>query len=121
MLATGLNASGYKFVIPNDDPTQKNRTYGHTTFMYSNGERGGPLATYLVSASRRKQFTLWTNTDVKRVLRTGGHITGVELGCTPEGYTGIVNVVNGTGRVIVAAGTFGSAKVLMRSRASQGA
>ncbi|KAH8887786.1 hypothetical protein GQ53DRAFT_872520 [Thozetella sp. PMI_491] len=115
VIASGLNSSGYSYLIPNDNPTLKNRTYGHTTYMYSNGERGGPLATYLVSAHRRKQFTLFTNTEVKRLTREGGHITGVELGCIPEGYTGSISVTNGTGRVILAGGTFGTARILMRS------
>jgi cellobiose dehydrogenase (acceptor) len=54
----------------------------------------------------------------KRVIRTGGHITGVELECYKggPGHSGTVNVTPGTGRVILSAGTFGSAKVLFRSK-----
>ncbi|KAI1878510.1 uncharacterized protein JN550_000692 [Neoarthrinium moseri] len=116
MLSSGLNASGWKYIVPNDHPDQKNRTYGHSTFMFSGGERGGPLATYLLSASQRKEFTLWTNTIAKRVVRTGGHATGVELECNGgSGYSGVVSVTPKTGRVIVSAGAFGSAKLLMRS------
>lgn len=40
MLSTGLNASGWKYIVPNDHPDQKNWTYGHSTFMFSGGERG---------------------------------------------------------------------------------
>ena len=80
MIAKGLNSSGWKYIIPNDHPDMKHRVYGHSTFMYSGGERGGPLATYLVSASQRKQFTLWTNTAAK-VIHDGAHIPGVELEC----------------------------------------
>ena len=117
VLSTGLNASGYSYLIPNDNPTRKNRTYGHTTYMYANGERGGPLATYLVTATQRKQFTMWTNAEVRRLVRTGGHVTGVELGCSTTGtHTGFVNVTKNTGRVILAGGTFGTAKVLLRSK-----
>ncbi len=54
MIASGLNASGYKYVVPNDHPELKNYTYGHSTFMYSGGERGGPLSTYLVTAASAK-------------------------------------------------------------------
>ena len=117
-LATGFNASGWKMIVPNDHPDQKNHTFGHTTFMFSNGERGGPMATYLVTASKRKQFTLWTNSAVRRVHRTGGHISGVEVQCTDVGggYNGVVNVTPKTGRVILAAGSFGSAKLLLRSK-----
>lgn len=56
------------------------------------------------------------NTNARRVIRTGGHVTGVELECQGgSGHSGVVNVTAGTGRVIVSAGTMGSAKVLFRS------
>jgi len=117
MITGGLKAAGWKEVVPNDHPDQKNFTYGHSTFMYSGGERSGPLATYLVNASKRKEFTLLTETIAKKVVRTGGHATGVELECNGAvGQHGLVNVTPGTGRVILAAGTFGSAKLLMRSK-----
>ncbi|KAF2728141.1 cellobiose dehydrogenase [Polyplosphaeria fusca] len=112
----GLDAAGFKYVIPNDHPDQKNLTYGHPTFYVEHGERHGPLRTYLVSAAARPKFTLWTNTIAKRVVRKGGHVTGVELECNQgSGHSGTVSVTAGTGRVIVSAGTFGSAKVLLRS------
>lgn len=91
-------------------------TYGHSTFFIENAERHGPLRTYLETAAARPKFTLWTNTMAKRTVRTGGHVTGVELQCrNGAGFNGTVNVTPGTGRVIVSAGTMGSAKVLLRS------
>ncbi|KAI1380835.1 hypothetical protein F4677DRAFT_199933 [Hypoxylon crocopeplum] len=117
VIAKGLQKAGWKNVpVPNDAPTQKNHTFGATTYMFANGERGGPLATYLVTAAKRDNFALWMNTPVRRALRTGGHVTGIELDCTVEdGGFGTVNVTPDTGRVIVSAGTFGSAKFLLRS------
>lgn len=117
VLASGFNQSGWQYIVPNDHPNMKNHTYGHTTYMFSHGERGGPLATYLWSASQRKNlFTLWTNTAVKRVIRQGSRAVGVETECYGDGgYGGTVHVTNVTGRVILSAGTFGSAKLLMRS------
>ncbi|KAM7186733.1 hypothetical protein V8F33_011656 [Rhypophila sp. PSN 637] len=115
MLGGSLDKAGWKYVVANEHPEEKNRTYGHSTFMYSFGERGGPLATYLVSASSRKTFTLWTHTVAKRVVRTGGHVTGVELECNGPGHSGVVAVTPKTGRVILAAGAFGSPKLLFRS------
>ncbi|KAK3375743.1 hypothetical protein B0T24DRAFT_206703 [Lasiosphaeria ovina] len=114
-LVSGLNKTGWTEVIPNDSPNLKNHTYGHTTFMFSNGERGGPLATYLVSAYARENFNLWTGSAVRRAVRTGSRVTGVELECLSDGgYSGIVNV-SANGGVIFSAGTFGSAKLLLRS------
>ncbi|KAF9892638.1 hypothetical protein FE257_001040 [Aspergillus nanangensis] len=114
-LAKALQAGGYHSTVFNDNPTQKNHTYGSTPFMYSNGERGGPLATYLVSASGRDNFDMWTNTSVTRVIRSGGQVTGVEVEPILDGgYGGVVNLAD-AGRVILSAGSFGSARVLMRS------
>ncbi|KAK1750876.1 cellobiose dehydrogenase [Echria macrotheca] len=115
VLAGGLNKTGWTYVIPNESPESKNRTFGHTTFMFDHGERGGPLATYLVSALARDNFHLWTNTAVRRAVRTGSKVTGVELECLSSGgYSGTVKINNGGG-VIFSAGTFGSAKLLLRS------
>ncbi|KAL7627298.1 hypothetical protein AAE478_001487 [Parahypoxylon ruwenzoriense] len=116
VLASGLRSAGWTEVTANDVPNQKNHTFSHSPFMFSGGERGGPMSTYLVSASGRKNFHVWMNTAVKRVIRNGGHITGIEVEPFLDGgYTGIVNVTSITGRVILSAGTFGSAKILLRS------
>lgn len=57
------------------------------------------------------------NTTAKRVVRTGGYATGIEIECTPNanGHSGVVSVTPGIGRVILSAGAFGSAKLLFRS------
>jgi cellobiose dehydrogenase (acceptor) len=119
VIAGGLKASGWQELTLNDNPSWKNHTYGHTPYMFSHGERGGPMATYLVSASKRSNFKLWMNTTVKRVVRTAaGHVTGVEVEPFLDGgYEGVVNVTAKTGRVVLSAGTFGSARILMRSTA----
>ncbi|AEO64604.1 06cbdded-7847-4769-a7b4-f9d23bb02f56 [Thermothielavioides terrestris] len=115
VLSGGLSKSGWKSVVPNDAPTEKNHTFGHSTFMFSGGERGGPLATYLATAYARPNFSLWTGTAVRRAVRNGSEVTGVELEClTDGGYNGTVKL-NPKGGVIFSAGTFGSAKLLFRS------
>lgn len=54
--------------------------------MYSNGERGGPLATYLATAAARSDvFTLWTDTAVNRIVRDSSLATGVEVACSATG------------------------------------
>ncbi|KAF2090894.1 hypothetical protein K490DRAFT_71198 [Saccharata proteae CBS 121410] len=116
VLSSALADAGWKSVVANDVPNEKNEVYAHTPYMFSHGERGGPMATYLVTASQRSNFKLWMNTAVRRVVRTGGHVTGVEVeSSTADGYCGIVNVTTATGGVILSAGTFGSSKILMRS------
>jgi cellobiose dehydrogenase (acceptor) len=116
VLTGGLGKSGWNKVTANSSPDSKNRTYANAPFMFSGGQRGGPLATYLTSAKKRSNFNLWLNTSVKRVIREGGHITGVEVEpFRSGGYKGIVKVTNVSGRVVLSAGTFGTAKLLMRS------
>lgn len=111
-----LAAAGWKNVTANNVPGEKNMTFTHTPYMYSHGERGGPMATYLVDAYARSNFKLWMNTTVNRVIRNGAHITGVEVAAYGDGgYCGVVNVTASTGRVILSAGTFGSSKILFRS------
>jgi cellobiose dehydrogenase (acceptor) len=117
VISGGLASSGWTSVVANNVPDQKNRTYTHTPYMYSNGERGGPMATYLVTAKARSNFDILLNTAVKRVVRTGGHITGVEVEPYKNGGSvGTIKVTSISGRVILSAGTFGSAKILLRSK-----
>ena len=117
VLSGALKSAGWEEIPePNQAPTKKNHTFGSTTYMFADGERGGPLATYLVSASDRDNFKLLTGLRVRRALRDGGHITALELDClAEEGGLGAIPLTPDTGRAIFAAGTFGSAKLLLRS------
>ena len=111
-----LNASGWTEVIANNVPNEKTKTFSRSIWMYSNGERGGPMATYLVTANARKNFKLVMNTSVNRVVRNGSHVTGVEVeNFLDGGYCGTFNVTPETGRVILSSGTLGTPKILFRS------
>ena len=116
VLTGGLAAAGWRSVTANNSPNLNNHTFAHTAYMYSGGQRGGPLTTYLAEAVTRKNFQMWLNTSVTRIVRTNGHATAVEVEAFDNGgYQGTVNLTANTGRVIVSAGTFGSAKLLLRS------
>lgn len=116
IIRQGLADAGWDSVTANDVPDQKNQTYAHTPYMYINGERGGPMATYLVSAMARSNFHMWLNTSVERINRVGGHAVSVDvLPGNNGGRLGTVKLTPVTGRVILAAGTFGTAKLLFRS------
>lgn len=111
-----LAASGWENVTADEVPDQKNFTFSRPNHMFSHGERGGPMATYLVSASERNNFQLITNTTVNRVLRTGSTITGIEVEAfTDGGECGTIKVTPNTGKVILSAGAFGTPKILFRS------
>lgn len=116
VITSGLKNSGWGSVTANNDPGNKNRTYAHPPYQIIRGERGGPMATYLVTAAARSNFKLWLNTSVERIVREGGHATGLKVvAANNGGYTGTVNLTPITGRVIVASGAFGSPKLLFRS------
>ncbi|TKX20231.1 cellobiose dehydrogenase-like protein 2 [Elsinoe australis] len=114
-IATALSAAGWSQVDANASPASKSRTFTQTPYMFSGGERGGPMATYLLEASKRSNFKLMMNTSVKRVVRTGAQATGVELEATnANGLCGTVKLAT-NGKVILSAGVFGTTKILFRS------
>lgn len=115
LLSNALLAAGWTNVTANAQPNEKTKTFSYANFYYSHGERNGHFATYLASASQRPTFTLWTNTAVRRVLRTGRTITGVEVSAArPGGRCGTVAVPAGAS-VILSAGYFSTPKILFRS------
>jgi len=70
----------------------------------------------LVTAAQRPNFQMWLNTSVERIQRSGGHATGLDVAAyRGGGYAGTVQLTPVTGRVIVAAGAFGTPKLLFRS------
>ncbi|CZT45758.1 probable cellobiose dehydrogenase [Rhynchosporium secalis] len=116
VITSGLKNSGWSSVVANNEPGNKNKTYAHPPYQIIRGERAGPMATYLVSAAARPNFKLWLNTSVERIVRDGGHATGLKVvAMNNGGYTGTVNLTPVTGRIIVSAGAFGTPKLLFRS------
>ncbi|KAF1845180.1 GMC oxidoreductase, partial [Cucurbitaria berberidis CBS 394.84] len=106
----------HRFIHANDELDDRNRVTSFAEYFFINGEKGGPMATYLVSASERKNFHLQLNTTVARVLRDGNKATGVEVEATsPGGLNGTIKVTPRTGRVILSAGVFNTFKILLRS------
>jgi cellobiose dehydrogenase (acceptor) len=115
VLINGLLASGWKMSSFNDSPEEKYKSVGYSPYMFSKGQRNGPMATYLVSANGRSNFEMWVNTTVRRIVREGSTATGVEVQPFLEGgYEGVVQLSEG-GRVVLSAGAFGTPKILFRS------
>ena len=111
-----LAAAGWTSVTANQSPDAKNRTFSRSPFMFVNGERAGALVAYFQAARARGNFEIVHSTTVRRVIRTGGAITGVEVLATNEqGKTGLYTVASGCGKVILSAGAFGTPKILFRS------
>lgn len=115
IVAGALASAGWKNVTADLAPGEKNMTFSHPNHMFSHGERGGPMATYLVDAYALPNFKLMVNTTVNRVIRSGSQASGVEVEAfLPGGQCGQIKVKTG-GKVILSAGAFGTPKILMRS------
>ncbi|KAM3084171.1 hypothetical protein ACMFMF_001528 [Clarireedia jacksonii] len=107
-----VDGLGYKDVDINAQADDKTKVFGHPIYDYANGQRGGPVTTYLQTALQHENFHLQSSTQVLRVEREGDHATGV------------IAMVNGsetfialtpTGRVIASGGALQSPGLLMHS------
>ena len=88
--------------------------YGYSAFDFINGQRAGPVATYLQTALARSNFVYKDYTYVSQVIRNGSTILGVRTNDTSLGPNGIVPL-NPNGRVILAGGSFGTPRILFQS------
>ncbi|KAJ7853534.1 cellobiose dehydrogenase [Mycena olivaceomarginata] len=113
VVAKLLIPQGYRNVTINNVPDDKDHIYGYSAYDFIKGKRGGPVATYLQTSLARKNFQLKLNTYVWNVIRNGSQITGVKTNDTgvPDG----IYPLKPGGRVILSAGTYGSARILFRS------
>nr|AAC32197.1 cellobiose dehydrogenase [Trametes cinnabarina] len=109
-----LQGQGYQQITINDNPDYKDHVFGYSAFDFINGQRAGPVATYFQTASARSNFVYKDYTLVSQVLRNGSTITGVRTNNTALGPDGIVPL-NPNGRVILAAGSFGTPRILFQS------
>ena len=109
-----LKNQGYSQITINDNPNYKDHVYGYSSFDFLNGQRAGPVATYLQTALARPNFTYKDNVLVSQVVRNGSTITGVRTNDTSLGPNGVVPL-NPGGRVILSAGSFGTPRILFQS------
>jgi hypothetical protein len=80
----GLQNKGWVNVTANAVGASKNNSFSYTNYMSQYGERGGPMATYLVTANKSANFHLWLNTSVERINRINGHATSLNVIPTTE-------------------------------------
>ncbi|EME38889.1 hypothetical protein DOTSEDRAFT_75559 [Dothistroma septosporum NZE10] len=108
-----VDGAGYKDVEFNHVPNQKVKTFGHTEFMYENGQRSGPVKTYLQSSLKRENFKFQSGVQVKRVVRDGAKATGVDV--TINGKDSTIKLRPQGGRIILSGGALFSPQLLMLS------
>ncbi|OAA73359.1 cellobiose dehydrogenase [Cordyceps fumosorosea ARSEF 2679] len=107
-----VDGAGFAEVDFGAEPDRKDRVYGRPVYNYIDGQRGGPVRTYLQSALSRPNFHLATGVRVKHVIHENGTASGVEVedGCASRS----VGLAPG-GRVVLSAGALQSPQLLMHS------
>lgn len=108
-LVTGL---GYKEVDLNAAANSKTGVFGYPIFDYVNGQRGGPVITYMQAALKKTNFVYRTGAQVVRVERTGGQATGITV--TYGGQTLLIKT-SAKGKVILSGGALQSPSLLYYS------
>ncbi|KKY23022.1 putative cellobiose dehydrogenase [Phaeomoniella chlamydospora] len=107
-----VNGAGFSDVTINDQPDEKYQVFGRPAFDYANGQRGGPVTTYLQSALQRSNFLLHSNVLVRRVIRSGPKATSV---LASVNGSDIEIKLSCSGRVILSCGAIQSPQILMNS------
>ncbi|KAG5917733.1 hypothetical protein E4U42_007143 [Claviceps africana] len=108
-----VDDAGYTNVSFLDNIEDKDAVFGRPVYNYINGQRGGPVRTYLQSALARNNFHLESGVHVKYVEHTAGVASGVAVQL-PSGETTSVKLT-AKGRVVLSAGAMLSPKILMYS------
>lgn len=107
-----VNGAGYSDVVINDEADNKYGVFGRPSYDYNNGQRGGPVTTYLQTALSRSNFQLQSGVRVQRISRTGGKATGVVA--TVGGAETPIKL-SPSGRVVLSGGAIQSPQLLMYS------
>ncbi|KAL1800971.1 hypothetical protein ACET3X_001313 [Alternaria dauci] len=111
-----VDGAGYTEVGLNDGIEDHNKTkvFGHPIWYYENGQRSGPVKTYLQSALNRTNFSFQTGTKVLRVRRDGDVANGVDVQTNGATSSHSICIKEG-GMVISSAGALLSPQLLMWS------
>ena len=107
----GTNA-GYTELDINANSRSKTKVFGHPAYDYANGQRGGPVVSYLQTALKRPNFHLQSGTWVQRIVQANGVATGVVV--ISGGVTSTIKL-SAKGRVIASGGALKSPELLMKS------
>lgn len=107
-----VDSLGFADVKINESKDNKHDVFGRPVYGYKDGQRAGPVPTYLHDALKLPNFHLQSGTRAVRVQRTGNAATGVWV--LVNGVETLVPLSN-TGRVVVSAGAIATPGFLMFS------
>ncbi|TLS25085.1 hypothetical protein PpBr36_07515 [Pyricularia pennisetigena] len=114
VMSEELADMGWSKVDSNKEPDRKTKTYAPPAVQVINGRRSGPAISYLPLAQGKPNFTLKLRTKVIRAVRTNSTVTGVETQ-SESGERLVYPVTPGSGKVIFAAGTMSTPRLLFHS------
>ncbi|KAJ5425835.1 hypothetical protein N7465_000905 [Penicillium sp. CMV-2018d] len=113
VLSKFLGGLGWKSVDMIEQPDEKHQIYSYPSWNVQDQMRAGPVRTYLPDAVKLDNFHLALRTKVIRLVRSGGHVTGVEIQ-TASGRSAVISVAP-HGRVVLAAGALSTPRLLWNS------
>lgn len=113
-VAEYLDSQGWSAVNQTEERNTKTKAYSHPNWDIGNTMRVGPLRTYLPLAEAEENFSYQLNSTVRRVLRDGASITGIEYSDDATGAVSNITLNEG-GKVILAAGPWNTPRILFNS------
>ncbi|CAI7601025.1 hypothetical protein PCG10_003870 [Penicillium crustosum] len=113
VLSKFFGGLGWKSVDMIEQPDEKHQIYSYPSWNVKDQMRAGPVRTYLPDAVKLDNFHLALRTKVIRLVRSGGHVTGVEIE-TASGRSEVISVAP-HGRVVLAAGALSTPRLLWNS------
>ncbi|KAJ5530856.1 hypothetical protein N7527_004249 [Penicillium freii] len=113
VLSKFFGGLGWKSVDMIEQPDEKHQIYSYPSWNVQDQMRAGPVRTYLPDAVKLDNFHLALRTKVIRLVRSGGHVTGVEIQ-TASGRSAVISVAP-HGRVVLAAGALSTPRLLWNS------
>ncbi|EYE91315.1 putative cellobiose dehydrogenase [Aspergillus ruber CBS 135680] len=113
VLSSFLNRLGWKYVNQHEQPDERHQMYSYPSWSAADGIRAGPVRSYLPLAQDMDNFNLRLQTKVRRLVRRGGRVTGVEVE-KENGGVEIIHVRAG-GKVVLAAGSMSTPRILFNS------
>lgn len=84
-------------------------TFGRQAYVSHDGQRGGPMVSYLRDATKLPNFKLQMHTKIIDLIRNGDEVSGLRAS-----YNG-QNVTYTAKNIVLAAGVFNTAKILFKS------
>lgn len=113
ILSSFFSGLGWSQVDAIESPNSRYQSYSYPPWDIQDGLRAGPVKSYLPLAKAMLNFELTLNTQVIRAVRNGSTVSGIEVE-NSDGSRTIINV-NAGGKVILAAGTMSTPRILYNS------